>query len=615
MFKLSCRVSKVLTGSTFLSSRQALSCKHTTHCSPPPHRPTPLLLTPITQQHARSQQEVYAGSINHRGNRTKWSLGRLGRSPHSRRGRSFDLVSHKLQCPRSKSDDVVQVWVCRRDTSGCGATVNGARLRVLSWAGYLAQDVPTATPEVKSAVSRRKNSKSRGSATLVGRQRRSIPVSTVSVLSLLAAIIHGQPVLNVIAGVFHTCALLSGGSVQCWGRGQGKAGANDGSLHRVDSAVPVTVPDISTAVALSAGGEHTCALLSGGSVQCWGDNDYGQLGNNCTGNSAVPMAVSGVSTAVAVTAGSAHTCALLSDGSVQCWGDNHSGQLGNSSNRSSAVPVIVAGISAAVAVSAGHYHTCALLQSGSVQCWGDNILLGNNSTAHSESDVRVSVSGVSTAVAVSAGWVHTCVLLSGGSVQCWGRNCDGELGNGNTSRFDRHPVTVSGVSTAVAVAVGIHHTCALLSSGGVQCWGAGHTGGQLASASTARDSAAVSGVSTAIALSAGGHHTCVLLSNGTTQCWGNNYYGQLGNGRISERPPVPNSLMLSGSTMTTSMLPTPPTALRTLAPTDCNRFGIATVGGMLLLAVSATCALSGCWVVPVSTRKPEQALPRKSKSI
>jgi alpha-tubulin suppressor-like RCC1 family protein len=153
--------------------------------------------------------------------------------------------------------------------------------------------------------------------------------------------------------------------------------------------------------------------------------------------------VSGITSAVAVSGGGAHTCAVLSDGTVRCWGENDFGQLGNGTTATATTPVAVAGIASAVDVSAGWRHTCALLGDGTVSCWGQNQFrqLGDGTTTNRTTPVRVS--GITSAVSVTAGWWHhSCALLDGSTVRCWGANDWGQFGNGSRTSSST-PVTMS----------------------------------------------------------------------------------------------------------------------------------------------------------------------------
>lgn len=235
--------------------------------------------------------------------------------------------------------------------------------------------------------------------------------------------------VEVAAGLAQTCALLADGHVECWGLG---LSGELGNGHNANAYVPVEVQGISDATQITAGpdGAHACALLATGHVECWGSNEYGQLGNGSTTNSDVPVEVLGVSAATHVSASYGDTCALLSNGHIDCWGNNQSGQLGDGSTTSSHVPLEVVGITDATSVAAGGAHSCAGFATGHVECWGGNGYgeLGNGTVT--DSPTPVEVLGLDEVTSLSAGGVQSCALLASGSIECWGDNGEGELGNG-----------------------------------------------------------------------------------------------------------------------------------------------------------------------------------------
>jgi alpha-tubulin suppressor-like RCC1 family protein len=183
-------------------------------------------------------------------------------------------------------------------------------------------------------------------------------------------------------------------------------------------------------------------VLSTGAAACWGGNAYGQLGTGDLDPRLSPTTVPGLESGVIrVAAGRYHTGALLAS-SVQCWGHNSYGQLGDGTTVDKSSPVEVAGISGLAHLSMGSYHSCGVTAAGGAQCWGRNdyTQLGNGLTANSPVPVDV-LSLVSAASMLAAGLSHTCALLDTGVVQCWGRNDRGQLGDGTT--LDRSaPVTV-----------------------------------------------------------------------------------------------------------------------------------------------------------------------------
>jgi alpha-tubulin suppressor-like RCC1 family protein len=275
--------------------------------------------------------------------------------------------------------------------------------------------------------------------------------------------------ISIRTGNEHSCALIADGTMQCWGTNYtGQLG--DGTIGGV-SLFPETVHGISNAIVAVTGGFHTCAVLSDYTVKCWGRNQDGQIGNgDSTTDVTLPQSVTGLGVVAALNAGGYHTCATLPDRTVRCWGRNHRGQLGNGTETNSSTPVVVNGLSGVAAVSPGGYHTCALLQDGRVQCWGDNEYGQIGSATLEYSSVPLTVSGITAATSVIAGFRHTCAVLSDGTARCWGRNDYGQLGDGTTTNRGQ-PVLAAGIAGPTMLAGGMGHTCALMPDRLVRCWG------------------------------------------------------------------------------------------------------------------------------------------------
>ncbi len=351
--------------------------------------------------------------------------------------------------------------------------------------------------------------------------------------------------LSVSSGDFHTCAVKSDGTVWCWG--DNTSGELGNGVPGVDFFTAQEVAVISNALEVSAGGAHTCARLNDGRITCWGAGGSGQLGNGLTADIAVPISRdTGITTAIDVSAGEAHTCAVKTDNTVWCWGNNASGQLGDGTqNNTRLSPVQVSGINNAIAVSAGGNHTCALLTGGTVWCWGDNSFgqLGNSSTPQitplPNSSTPVLTSIITYVLALSAGANHTCAVNNVGTVYCWGDDSSGQVGspwNVIGTSFSTSPLTVNLGNSAIGVTAGLGHSCAVISDGTIKCWGDGGAG-QLGSGgfpiltpSFSVPILPVINMSTATQVDAGGSHTCARLSDNRVQCWGDNTSGQLGDG-------------------------------------------------------------------------------------
>jgi alpha-tubulin suppressor-like RCC1 family protein len=403
---------------------------------------------------------------------------------------------------------------------------------------------------------------------------------------------NGQAVALSFGGVLYNfVANYYGGSgndlVLVWARNRAFAWGNNTAGQLGDNTqtqrqlpVPVTATGVlagKSVLALAAGGSHSLALCADGTVAAWGDNTYGQLGDNSTNSQNAPVAVNtaaGVSAlsgkkVVGISAGLYHSLALCSDGTVAAWGRNNYGQLGDNSIVTRPAPVAVTTNSGsalygrtAVAIAAGWQHSLALCWDGTVAGWGRNVegQLGDNSGGYPTQrllPVAVNVNPSFSVLAgklvlgIAAGFSHSLALCSDGTVAAWGHNSYGQLGDFSTiTRFAPVAVSTDPVfsalsgRTATSIAAGGFQSLAVCSDGIVAAWGA-NTTGQLGdgtfvnhsvpvSVSTAPGASALAG-KTALGTAAGYDHSLAFCADGTVAGWGTNCYGQLGDNSTTQR--------------------------------------------------------------------------------
>lgn len=257
---------------------------------------------------------------------------------------------------------------------------------------------------------------------------------------------------SIAVGDYHTCALTSAGDAYCWGRNRyGQLGNADRSTWTWTEPQPVS--GAAKFWSITAGGAHTCALGQDGETYCWGDNRAGQLGTGSTDTDLydTPQRITGGMTFQALSAGGAHSCGILSNGDAYCWGANCSGQLGRGyfdCVYGVPVPVLVEGGLKFNLVSCGGRHTCALTAAGVAYCWGDNGpgQLGIGTPAPYQDEKR------NLPAAVAGGYafetittslsVNTCGVTNSGAGYCWGHNTLGQVGNGITSSWQTAPTRV-----------------------------------------------------------------------------------------------------------------------------------------------------------------------------
>ncbi|MFM2106413.1 MAG: hypothetical protein RL338_1445 [Chloroflexota bacterium] len=364
----------------------------------------------------------------------------------------------------------------------------------------------------------------------------STTVSRVTYSATLSSSAGTIPTASAVAaGEQHACALDTAGNIWCWGRNSyGEVGSGD-TTDRSTATYVAGLPGAASKV--DVGWNHTCALVSG-AVWCWGWNVVGQLGNNTNVDSSIPVQVSGLSGVTDIAVGGFHSCALLSSGAMKCWGSNSSGVLGNDSETSSSVPVDPSGLSTGVTtIAAGFWNTCAIVSS-ILKCWGYNTYgaVGTGSTTPDPVLTPTAVALGGTATAVAVGSSHVCAVVGGG-VKCWGWNSVGQLGAPlDANMFTPHPTpaSVTGVTTGVSGLIrGQNTTCAVMTAGGLNCWG--YNSANQVGDSTTQDrtsptaNATYAGLTSPSALAIGHSFSCAVASGGL-RCWGGGASGELGDG-------------------------------------------------------------------------------------
>jgi alpha-tubulin suppressor-like RCC1 family protein len=388
---------------------------------------------------------------------------------------------------------------------------------------------------------------------------------------------------TVVAGAYHTCVLRPTGDVTCWGRnldGQLGRGPVPGTLNTLTTAFEAPGPTVKfwidnnthlgKAVAIAAGGFHTCALIVNGEVQCWGNNDWGQVvpyGNE-PGPTPSPLVVTD----------GYHTCVVEPGGTASCWGNNQSGQLGDGTNNlptnGFTATVNLAGVGPLTrTIVAGGFHTCAIVALDStVACWGDNAdgQVGSGSTRGYEpipgarvqlgcaraggggcaplaSTTLLKASAIAASIGVGQislgqyGGFHTVALDTSGGDWGWGNNTDNQVSvfnyGGQNFNFAMPGVITANTISPTKIAAGAFHTCMLSVTEGVFCHGHNGNGESGPTPNTSNKADAVPlttgpGIR-AVDLAAGGFHTCAVVTGitsdpaGSVLCWGENGDGQV----------------------------------------------------------------------------------------
>jgi alpha-tubulin suppressor-like RCC1 family protein len=337
---------------------------------------------------------------------------------------------------------------------------------------------------------------------------------------------HGCGVKAIALGTIAACALLEDGSVACYGGGI--VGTLGRAARPTIDPVPTRVPDLRNVAKIYGGGYTMCAVLIDQTVTCWGpdqsENPYGARPSD-------RFVVEGLAGVVDLSVATSHTCALVAGGDVYCFGSNYFGELGDGTTSNAKKAVKVASLAGAKQVATGAEITCAVLANGGASCWGMNDMgqLGQGTTdklVHSDPMAVLGLEAPVKSIDASSEAGVVCALLDNATTKCWGE----KLGES----------TGAATPGATSLSVGWKHACVMDGTGAVSCFGS-NTKGQLGDATMAPAPAAVaaSGVRGAIGFAVGGNSSCAVFGDGSFSCWGDDTRGQLGGGQIAPNRSTP----------------------------------------------------------------------------
>jgi alpha-tubulin suppressor-like RCC1 family protein len=326
-----------------------------------------------------------------------------------------------------------------------------------------------------------------------------------------------QKAIGIATGDFHTCAVVVGGSVFCWGRdrdGELGDGATAGNQTH-----PLGVPNLREVEEVAAGNGFSCARMKSGKVRCWGSGKI--LGDGRAVEKIRPTEVEGVDGAIDLKAGGFVACARTQAGAVHCWGTD---RIQSGAPSAGAEEIAVAGA-----------HACAGRLDGTVPCWGEGLAARPGRASHA-----AQVLDVAKATAISTGDTFVCAIVAA-QPRCWGRNDEGELGVNPDKETRTKPALVKNVNGIVKLSSAEARTCALGKDETVRCWGSNQDG-ELGRGmqSTSEPAGVVEGLAGVAEIAVGAGHVCARTREGALYCWGGKRQGQLGDGTNERRPqPVP----------------------------------------------------------------------------
>jgi len=344
------------------------------------------------------------------------------------------------------------------------------------------------------------------------------------------------------------CTITADYRVVCWGANDmGQLG--QGNTNSISNMVNITLTTANHPVDIAVGKHHTCVVTSAGEIECWGQNNFGQLGrgfmcaygsysNGCNGNFAVTspgeVQFNGQYGFVEVSVGDTHTCGILENGKVMCWGSNSDGQLGDGTNSDSSIPVYVSSAQSIyfTQIDLGKAHSCATNYSGEIYCWGRNSFgqLGDGTIQNRLTPTMVNLPIGYSAVSVSSGGDHSCAILNGSQPACWGRNSQGQLGDGTLlGKLEPRIIQNSAWSGVSRITAGETQSCVITSNNQVWCWGESSSGMFSSSNSIITIPVQVNNRNSigASLVVVGENHLCISTIRWSVMCTGDNQENQI----------------------------------------------------------------------------------------
>lgn len=321
---------------------------------------------------------------------------------------------------------------------------------------------------------------------------------------------------QISTGASHVCTITVSDTVDCWGDntfGQLNLDSETSSLEGVK--------------AVSTGYNHTCVITSSDSVQCVGQNNYGEVGTTAANSVVSAIDVSGVSQVEAISAGQNHTCIINSADQVFCWGRNNHRQLGpGSSSAMSSTPIRVTGFAGAQSISAGENHTCVVTSTDEIFCWGRNDFRQVDSNSSNPTIATpIQITELAGAEFVSAGGNHTCAINSTSNVLCWGQNQYGQTSVDPASTVNNYspPTEIPGLTRITQIATGKFHTCTIAINNRVRCFGRNNENQvDQTTENYFLLSAIIPNLTNIIEINAQENNTCTRNIQGDLKCFGKN---------------------------------------------------------------------------------------------